>query len=220
MLNRISYFHKKILSIIILTIICGSLNSCIVRSLYPFCNINDSLKIDSLKGRWINEEKDAEIIISDFEDDTRFYTVKYSDKNKTLEYGETGTLIHEENNSDTGILTAMLFKISDDYFFDFTLNQIEPEIKVNDALYLIAAHSVSKIKLNKKNLIFYYLNYNKMQEYKANDKVKNLRCFKSDDKSDSSILLTSETKDLKKFLKKYKDEKNLFELSIEYKKIE
>ena len=219
-MNRRNVYYKKIFIGIFLVIICATLNSCIIRSLYPFCYNNDSIKNNGLTGIWYEKDSDDSIYIGDLESDTRFYVLKF--RNIILSHTIDDSPISPitEHNCDTGILKGILFNIEDNTFLDITASEIdlEKQIKPIAALYLTNVHSLVKVDIQKNKLIFYELNYDKMREYYSNNKIKNLKCFAGNAENDGSILLVSETKDLKKFLKKHKDDKDLFLQCTEYLK--
>ena len=178
---------KKVL--ISIAVFCLFLQGC-VPSLHPLYTAETISFDENLLGTWRNndnkntsiEERD-QMIFSKTKD-KQSYQVDYTTDGIT-----NGFLVH-------------LVKLGKYYYLDFEPND-DNELEINNfmAFHLIAAHTFTKIKIDKNEMAFQTFNPDWLSEQIKNRYIR----IKHENLGNDQIVITASTKDLQKFVKKYAD---------------
>ena len=193
---------------ILLLVSCILLNSCIVKSLFPFYTKETVHFEESFLGIW-EDEKDKNkswtvLSIRDIDEAEKKADSNSSKKenDKTFEKYKKGYLaIYETSESKTAFL-VMPFKINDQLFLDFTPFYFSTDESLLDH-HLISTHSLAKFDSNSENeLSIKWLSSDKIGELIKNNYIK----IKHEKVGfDEEYLLTASSEELQKFIKKYMD---------------
>jgi len=209
---------------LILLLLFLLLNSCVVKSLFPFYT-NSSIYFEKqFIGTWQDTENAKwEILL--FPE----VILKENKKNKPSEldadqfkiYNEykNAYVVYFEKDSTKSNFLAMPFKINDQLFLDFTpIEDREIEGLKNDLykLHLIGTHTLAKVDIINDNKIdIKWFSAEKLGELLEQKKIK----IKHEKIGFSeTILLTASSEELEKFIKKYMNSKDedKWETDIEF----
>ncbi|MCR8669206.1 hypothetical protein NO995_16080 [Aestuariibaculum sp. M13] len=186
------------------------LNSCIVKSLYPFYTKETLAFEKSFLGIW-KDDKDSnnEWIIASikdyWEEERKHDTVlpsprEIEDYNKLKE----GYFVISKQKKGVAIFFAMPFKIKNQFFLDFIPFTSSCDCCVDLYCYhQIATHSLVKFDiLNNNSVSIRWFSSEKM-----NDLIDNHKINIKHEKYDSNYLLTASPEELQKFIAKFMDSK-------------
>lgn len=177
---------------------------CFVKSLHPFYKDDEVIYRKELLGNWLGEDSSAWKIDQgmDFTGFLKpykpgnYYLITYTDRKGTAKFS-----VH-------------LFKLRDQYFFDFYPVEVE---STNDLLasHLVPMHTVARLEESPGKLVIKWYNeewlINLFKQNKiriAHEKVPYDEGTASEDSF--QVILTASTDDLQKFMLKYMDDPNAF----------
>ena len=210
--------------LLVLTIGFLVLNSCVVKSLFPFYTDSSIYPEKRCIGTWVDTENATWRILS-------FQEVILTDnkKNKPSELDndefdhynkyKNGYVVYFEKDNTKSSFLAMPFKINDQLFLDFSpIEDSEMEELKNDLykLHLIGTHTLAKVDfINNDKVDINWFSSEKLEELFEQDKIK----IKHEKVGFSeTVLLTASSEELEKFIKKYMDSKdeNKWETDVEF----
>jgi len=200
--------------LVILSLLFLALNSCVVKSLFPFYTNSNIYFEKKFIGNWIDTEN-AKWEILQFQE----VILKENKKNKASELDtdqfriynkyKNGYVVYFEKDNTKSSFLAMPFKINNQLFLDFTAiedNEIE-ELK-NDLykMHLIGTHTLAKFDfLNENEVAISWFSSKKLEQLLDEDKIK----IKHEQVGFAeTTLLTASSEELQKFIKKYMDSKD------------
>ncbi len=196
---------KTRISICILAVLL--FNSCIVKSLFPFFT-KDTIHFEKIfLGTW-KDNNEGTWEIESFKDVFLERNGKHSASELSEEvleiynkYKDGYSVSYTENDKRTTFI-AISFKIDNQLFVDFTLEDMEtPELNILAALHLAPTHSLAKFEILKNNkLSIKWLDEDIIKELLDQNKIK----IKHEKIGfDNSYLLTASSEELQRFIKKY-----------------
>ena len=205
-LKNLKIMRTRNLFIFVIAILV--LNSCIVKSLFPFYT-KDTLSFDKrFLGTWKdNDEPNTQWIIASvkdsYQEERKHDTVAPSpemieDYNKIKE----GYYVIHKQKDETGIFLAMPFRINNQLFLDFKPVTSSCDCCIDLICYhKISTHSLVKFDILDDNSIsIKWFSSDKMKSLFENHKI-NIK----HEKYDSEYLLTAAPEELQKFIAKYMD---------------
>lgn len=182
---------KRINTIIIVAItIC--LSGCLTKSLHPFYKKEDVIQKDLLLGTWTDNEKSTWSITRDT------ISKKFLDPKKSL--SKYYIFKQTEKDGKTADFKVHLFKLNNQLFMDFVLDEIHSNLTEMSAYHLVPTHTVAKLDIdNDKNFKIKWYFEGSLGDLLKERKIR----IKHEVVSKDSYLLTAETDELQKFLIKY-----------------
>lgn len=200
--------------LVILSLLFLALNSCVVKSLFPFYTNNTIYFEKRFIGTWIDTEN-AKWKILQFQD----VLLKENKKTKASELDadqfriynkyKNGYVVYFEKDNTKTSFFAMPFKINNQLFLDFTpIEDKEIDDSKNDLykIHLIGTHTLAKFDIiNDNKIAINWFSSKKLEELLNEDKIK----IKHEKVGFSeTTLLTASSEELEKFIKKYMDSKD------------
>ncbi len=202
------------LKFFILSLVFLLLNSCVVKSLFPFYT-NSSIYFEKkFIGTWKDTDNGKwEVLL--FQE----VILKENKKNKPTELDDdqfriynkykNGYVVYFEKDSTKSSFLAMPFKINNQLFLDFTpIEDDEIEGLKNDLykMHLIGVHTLAKFDITSKNeMRIKWFSSKKLAQLLNEDKIK----IKHEEVGfTETTLLTASSEELEKFIKKYMDSKD------------
>lgn len=187
------------------------LNSCVVKSLFPFYT-NSSIYFEKrFMGTWVDSENATweilpfqEVILKENKKDKP--SELDDDQLRTYNKYKNGYVVYFEKDSTKSSFLAMPFKINDQLFLDFSpIEDNEMEDLKNDLykIHLIGAHTLAKVDFIDDNKVdINWFSSEKLEELLEQDKIK----IKHEKVGlAETVLLTASSEELEKFIKKYMD---------------
>jgi len=193
--------------IIILSIALLLLNSCIVKSLFPFYTKNSISFEEKIIGIWNDGEKQQWEIVSfgaEYLKDKGVQNESELTKNDLEEYKrfKDGYVVLVTQDNKEATFFAMPFKINNQLFLDFSIFDVDIPILDLAEYHLVGMHSLAKIYILPDNSIrLKWLGEELFGELLELDKVKIK--YEKTGVGDSGFLLTASSEELQKFIKKY-----------------
>lgn len=182
------------------------LNSCIVKSLYPFFTKDTVHFEQSLIGHWTDSDNSQWEIISLKEKIRTENKGNLDDFYRDLEilkdYAE-GYYIKRHHKGNTSYYLAVPFVLNDQLFIDFSPLTLELDLENVPELvayHFVTAHSLVKVDINKDNLSLKWLDSDKLEKLLEEKRIK-IQYTKTLDFP--NYLLTATSEELQKFIKKY-----------------
>jgi len=187
------------------------LNSCVVKSLFPFYTINSIYFEKKFIGTWEDAENGKWKVLP-FQETF----LKESKKKNPSELGKddlemynkykNGYIVYLEKDSTKTSFLAMPFKINNQLFLDFTPIEDKESDELKNDLYkmhLIETHTLAKFGITSENEIsIKWFSSKKLEQLLNEDKIK----IKHEEVGFmETILLTASSEELEKFIKKYMD---------------
>ncbi len=188
---------KKI-SLIITILIFLFLGSCIP-SLFPLYFEKDLITNENLVGTW---KEDGSLNTWAFypDEDKKSYNLWFLEKdNNNVDDGRPGIL---------GIFETHLFKLGNNYFFDFypgENNELEKEINTLMAFHLVPAHTFAKVEISKDTIKIFQFDIEHLEDLLENGKIR-IRHVRPD----KDIILTATTEELQEFFIKYAEDEEAY----------
>jgi hypothetical protein len=200
------------------------LNSCIVKSLFPFYTDNSISFEQRFIGIWY-DDKDNKCEVFSFRD------LYLKDRKKTSPDQLTAEDLKEFNKYKNGYyvelsegdkmatFVAIPFKVQDQIFLDFSLFDVDmASINTLASSHLVGMHTLVKMEFNKD---FSAVNLKWFGEKKLNQLLEEDRIKIKHEKvgvNDSDYILTATSEELQKFISKYmdSDEVDKWATEIEY----
>ena len=188
---------KKVSLIITITVLLF-LGSCIP-SLFPLYFEKDLITNENLVGTW---KEDGSLNTWAFypDEDKKSYNLWFLEKdNNNVDDGTPGTL---------GIFETHLFKLGNNYFFDFypgENQELEKEINTLMTLHLIPAHTFAKVEISKDTIKIFQFDIEHLEDLLENGKIR-IRHVRPD----KDIILTATTEELQEFFIKYAEDKEAY----------
>ena len=188
---------KKI-SLIITILIFLFLGSCIP-SLFPLYFEKDLITNENLVGTW---KEDSSLNTWAFypDEDKKSYNLWFLEKdNNNVDDGRPGIL---------GIFETHLFKLGNNYFFDFypgENNELEKEINTLMAFHLVPAHTFAKVEISKDTIKIFQFDIEHLEDLLENGKIR-IRHVRPD----KDIILTATTEELQEFFIKYAEDEEAY----------
>lgn len=188
----------KTKALIIAVTIFLFMGSCIP-SLFPLYFEKDLITNSDLIGIW--KEDDSPNTWAFYPDeDKKSYNLWFTEK--------------ENNNNDDdregvlGIFETHLFKLGNNYFFDFfpgENDELDEKINTLMEFHLVPAHTFAKVEISKDTIKILQFDMDHMEELLENGKIR-IRHVRPDD----NIILTASTKELQEFFIKYSEDEDAF----------
>jgi len=183
------------------------LNSCIVKSLFPFYTKKSISFEKKLIGVWNGDDKQQWEIVSfgaELLKDKGVQNESELSKKDLKEYEKFKNgyfvTVSEENKEATFV--AMPFKVNNQLFLDFSIFDVDIPILELAEFHLVGMHSLAKIYMLPDNSIkLKWLGEERLSELIELDKVKIK--YEKTGVGDSGFLLTASSGELQKFIKKY-----------------
>lgn len=174
------------------------LGSCIP-SLFPLYFEKDLITNSDLIGIW--KEDDSHNTWAFYPDeDKKSYNLWFTEKeNNNNDDGREGVL---------GIFETHLFKLGNNYFFDFfpgENDELDEKINTLMEFHLVPAHTFAKVEISKDTIKILQFDIDHMEELLENGKIR-IRHVRPDD----NIILTASTKELQEFFIKYSEDEDAF----------
>jgi hypothetical protein len=204
----------KTRNFILISFVFFLVSGCFVKSLHPFYKENEAIFKKELTGNWLD-------------DDSSTWKIEQGMKFTGLFKSETpdnAYLITFSDKKGTSKFKVHLFKLRNQYFFDFYPEEVE---STNDmmASHLVPMHTVARVDITPEKMVIQWYNeewliglfrQNKIRI--AHEKVPYDETKAGDD--NFQVVLTASTDDLQKFMLKYMDDPNAFknDYSIRLKK--
>lgn len=185
------------------------LNSCIVKSLFPFFTAETVYYEKAFIGIWEDDNDDkGNWEVKSFKEEFLKTNTKHKvselsedDLNMYNKYKEGYFIRYSKKNSET-LFLGMPFKIGDELFVDFTLAEInKPQLNILTILHFNPVHTLAKFEVLENDR----LSIKWLDEEKINNLFEQKRIKIKHEKVgfDNSYLLTSSPQELQKFIKKY-----------------
>lgn len=204
---------KKIfIAVVILVTI---ISSCSVQSFYPLYTEDVLIKNNTLLGKWetiqdngfSSENKDTLVWEISFRDSKLLDNkTPFDQVNKEVpnQYTYTLDLYHKSNPDQSTEFELHLVQLEDKTYIDFFPVQFNPE---NDILgfHLMGVHTFAKVDLNSNRIIIDWFDSESFGKKLEEDKIR----IKHENNG-VNILLTSQPKELQKFVAKYSSYKDAF----------
>jgi len=184
---------KKVSLIITITVLLF-LGSCIP-SLFPLYFEKDLITNENLVGTW---KEDGSLNTWAFypDEDKKSYNLWFLEKdNNNVDDGRPGTL---------GIFETHLFKLGNNYFFDFypgENQELEKEINSLMAFHLVPTHTFAKVEISKDTIKIFQFDIEHLEDLLENGKIR-IRHVRPD----KDIILTATTEELQEFFIKYAED--------------
>ena len=182
----------KTKTLIITVTIFLFLGSCIP-SLFPLYFEKDLITNSDLIGIW--KEDDSPNTWAFYPDeDKKSYNLWFTEND-----GREGVL---------GIFETHLFKLGNNYFFDFfpgENDELDEKINTLMEFHLVPAHTFAKVEISKDTIKILQFDMDHMEELLENGKIR-IRHVRVDD----NIILTASTKELQEFFIKYSEDEDAF----------
>ncbi len=188
----------KTKTLIIIVTIFLFLGSCIP-SLFPLYFEKDLITNSDLIGTW-NEDGSLNTWAFYPDEDKKSYNLWFTEKeNNNIDDGREGIL---------GIFETHLFKLGNNYFFDFfpgENDELDEKINTLMAFHLVPAHTFAKVEISKDTIKILQFDIDYLEELLENGKIR-IRHVRPDD----DIILTASTKELQEFFIKYSEDEDAF----------
>lgn len=193
----------------ILSLVILVLNSCVVKSLFPFYTKNTIFFEKRFIGTWIDTEnahweilKCQEVILKENKK-TQPYELD-QDQLRIYDKYKNAYVVYFEKDETKSSFLAMPFKINEQLFFDFSPIDDKEIDNSNNELYkihLIGAHTLAKVDfLNDNKVDINWFSSEQLMELLEQDKIK----IKHERVGfGETILLTASSEELQEFIKKY-----------------
>ncbi|WP_372768346.1 hypothetical protein [Lutibacter sp.] len=204
--------------IFILSLVFLLLNSCVVKSLFPFYT-NGSIYFEKkFIGTWEDTDNGKwkvlpyqEAFLKEMKKDNEFKSpAEFNEsENKIYNKYKNGYMVYlEKDNTKTSFL-VMPFKINNQLFLDFTPYEDKESDELDNILYqmhLIGVHTLAKFDITSTDEISVkWFSSEKLAELLDEDKIK----IKHEEVGfTETTLLTASSEELEKFIKKYMDSKD------------
>ncbi len=178
--------------------------SCIP-SLFPLYFEKDLITNSDLIGNW-NEDGSENTWAFYPDEDEKSYNLWFLEKdNNNI---EDGTL---------GIFETHLFKLGDNYYFDFYPGEnkdLEKEINTLMSFHLVTAHTFAKVNISKDTIIIQQFDIDYLEDLLENGKIriKHVRLAGDNNITDTNegVVLTASTRELQEFFIKYSEDEDAF----------
>lgn len=202
------------LKLVILSLLFLALNSCVVKSLFPFYTNSTIYFEKRFIGTWVDYEN-AKWEIVQFQD----IILKESKKTKVSELDadqfrmynkyKNGYVVYFEKNNTKSSFLAMPFKIKNQLFLDFTTIESDEMEEFKNRLFqmhLISTHTLAKFDfIDDNEVVISWFSSKKLSQLLSEDKIK----IKHEEIGlDETTLLTSSSEELQRFIKKYMESKD------------
>ncbi len=186
------------------------LNSCIVKSLFPFFT-EDTIQFEqALLGNWTDSENNRweitslkEKIKKENKGDLKGFFKDMEELNSFSKGYSEGYYIQRHDKKRTTSYLAVPFKLDGQLFIDFTPLTMELEFKNIPSLvsyHFVTAHSLVKVDMTDDKLSLKWLDSDKLEKLLDEKRIK-IKHTKTLDFP--SYLLTASSEELQKFIKKY-----------------
>jgi len=200
--------------LVILSLLFLALNSCVVKSLFPFYTNSTIYFEKRFIGNWVDYEN-AKWEIVRFQD----VLLKENKKTKASELDadqfriynkyKNGYVVYFEKDNTKSSFLAMPFKINNQLFLDFTPIESDKIEELKNDLYkmhLIGTHSLAKFDiLNDNEVAISWFSAEKLEQLLDEDKIK----IKHEEVGfTETTLLTASSEELQRFIKKYIESKD------------
>jgi hypothetical protein len=184
--------------------------SCTIFSLHPLYEEADLLEDPRLTGLW-QDTDDGDEYVQFKEIDNKKYLFRYMERQ-----GNENSM----DLLDTVSFEAGLLKVGDHYFLDL-YPYYEGEEEEDYYLFrnFIPAHSFLKIEYVEDNILLYLFNYDRLKMLFEQNRIRIKHELIESGKVTDYIVITASTEDLKRFIRKYADDKEAFDDPGEFKKI-
>jgi len=193
--------------IIIFSIALLLLNSCIVKSLFPFYTKKAISFEKKLIGVWNGDDKEQWEIISfnkAYLEDRKVKNESELSKKDLEEYksNKDGYFVTVTQDDKEATFVAMPFKVNNQLFLDFSIFDVDIPILDLAEYHLVGMHSLAKMYILPDNSIkLKWLGEERLSELIELDKVKIK--YEKTGVGGSGFLLTASSEELQKFIKKY-----------------
>lgn len=185
-------------AVIIVSVITLFLSSCLVTSLHRFFTPEDKIFKPELIGNWIDSDEGIWVI----RENTYLKNQngpRVSDSTYTIKY-------YEEENS-ISYLSGTLFMLNGKTYVDFFPDPDEDHFTADMSNYHhIPVHTLARFHSNKDSLMFFWFGEEWLSDLFEENRIRIDHEIVDNGQYDSN-LLTAETEDLQKFIKKYMDNK-------------
>lgn len=198
----------KIFAKIFIIIILIGLSSCWVKNLNSAFEDKDVIFDESLVGTWTIytsesiPELDQKLILNKIEDDKYDVVMIYAAERTNFTNEEEKVI--KTLKMDTLYLTGRLGKIGSNRYFEMCLSDSSLKHIEKNILFVTPNYFIYKLNLSGNSLSLMSMNNKRCKKLA---KQSNLSVFEG---RDESILITAKTKQIRSFLKKYENDKELF----------
>lgn len=208
---------KKI-SLIILVLVIGALQSCTIFSLHPLYEEDDLLEEPGLTGVW-RDTGDGDEFVSFEQLDNKKYLFRYMEAR-----ADNGHSTVKKNGMpfdypamDTLSFEAGLVKIGEHFFIDlFPYYDGEKDEGYYLLRNFIPTHSFMKIEWVENEMTLFMFEPDRMKKLFEQNRIR----IKHEIINDDYIIITASTQDLQQFIKKYADDSAAFDEPEIFRKIE
>jgi len=123
-------------------------------------------------------------------------------------HGKENNNIDDGREGILGIFETHLFKLGNNYFFDFfpgENEELDEKINTLMAFHLVLAHTFAKVEISQDTIKILQFDVDYLEELLENGKIR-IRHVRPDD----NIILTASTKELQEFFIKYSEDEDAF----------
>ncbi len=179
--------------IALLILVLASMSGCLVSSLHPFFKNEDKFFEESMVGTWIDGDSciwtiDPNIV------STGFYQGESHDSSYVITF-------HEDNTKS--ILQGTLFQLNEVNYVDFLPDPNEDHHKGDmTAWHHVPVHTLARVQYNQDSIMLYWYGDEWLNELLEENRIR-IKHESVESADYDRQLLTADTDDLQKFLKKY-----------------
>ena len=183
-------------------------SSCLV-TLNPLFNSDDYIPNDSILGKWVSHSKNSYYCYWEFQKET------YTDNTNKVSYWLKFYEVEDSVTGDTAEFRIGLGKIGKSYFIDIFPMSISKSDSTKYSspknsfynMHQIPVYTFYKIQFENDTLLLLRMDYDWFKKSQKSGKI-NINHSKKD--NESNEVITASTKDLKKFVKKFSENKEAF----------
>lgn len=178
----------------ILTFALATMSGCLVSSLHPFYKNEDKYFVESMVGSWVDGDSCIWTIHPNISGSGIFGTVKH-DSSYIITY-------HEDENLKS-ILVGTLFQLNGVDYVDFLPDPNEDHhVADMTAWHHVPVHTLARVHYNKDSILLYWYGDEWLNELFEQNRIR-IKHETVESADYDRQLLTADTDELQKFIKKY-----------------
>jgi len=181
-------------NVIILTLALAAMSSCLVSSLHPFFKKGDKFFDTTLVGYWMDGDSCIWTILPNMKSETLMRSEKH-DSSYVITY-------YEEDNRYS-VLTGTLFQLNSVEYVDFIPDPNEGHFTSDmSGFHHVPVHTLARVLYNKDSILLYWYGDDWLNELFEQNRIR-IKHEKVDALDYDRHVLTADTDELQKFIKKY-----------------
>lgn len=180
--------------VIIVILAMAAMSSCLVSSLHPFFKKEDKFFDTTMVGYWMDG-------------DSCIWTILPNLKNKSImgpeKHDSSYVITYFEEENKYAILTGTLFQLNNVKYVDFTPDPNEDHHTSDmSSFHHVPVHTLARVQYNKDSILLYWYGEDWLNELFEQNRIR-IKHEKLHSTAYDRHVLTAETDELQKFIKKY-----------------